>query len=107
MNDEIMTEEIKTEGIDFTPVMTDTYDDCGTSGSNGNLVKLILKGLGVAAVAGALLYSQKDKIKEWNDKRLVKKMEKKGFIVCTPEELDAMTVDNHEEDQESEESTEQ
>jgi hypothetical protein len=57
--------------------------------SSGGLGKVVLIGLGVlGAGAVALAVKNKEKIKDWNNKRKIAKLEKQGFVVVTPEELE-------------------
>lgn len=81
MNNEIMETEV---------MEMDNYDVelVEASEGNGGLGKLVVGGLVIlGAGAVALAVKNKEKIKDWNNKRKIAKLEKQGFVVVTPEEM--------------------
>lgn len=86
MNNEIIeTTEIETTDVDYVDVNYDELGEC--SGSLGKVVigGLVLLGAGAVALA----VKNKEKIKDWNTKRKIAKLEKQGYIVVTAEEVAA------------------
>ena len=86
MNNEIIElTEIETTDVDYADV---NYDESGED--NGGLGKLVIGGLVVlGAGAVALAVKNKEKIKNWNTNRKIAKLEKQGYVVVTPDELEA------------------
>lgn len=79
-----MNEEMRNE-IEVTEVAT-TEDDYDVSyeGSGAGKVIIGLAGLGIAAAAG-LVIKNKEKLKNKRTERMIKKLEKQGYIVDAPE----------------------
>lgn len=78
MNEEIMNNEI--EEIENTDVEAETTVAPEESNGNG-LAGLIVTGL--VLVTGVALWKNRDKIKAWKDKRAIKRLEKRGYVVGT------------------------
>lgn len=78
------------------------FDDEYVEESNGAFKKVVMIG-GGALVAGAtaLAIKNRDKIKAKMEKRKIEKLEKKGYVVYRPEELEEVeySVDEAEEEQ--------
>lgn len=81
MNEEIMNNEI--EEIENTEVEAEETVVPEESKSNG-AAGLIVAGLVV--LGGVALYKSRHKIKAWKDKRAIKRLEKRGYVVTTAEE---------------------
>lgn len=94
MNEEIM---VINEEIEDAEVM-DIIEEPEVT-SNGNLGKLVVGAaiVGVGAVA-AIIYKNRDKFEQ----KKIAKLRKKGYVVVTPEELDAMDAEIEEECDETE-----
>lgn len=82
MNEEIMNNEI--EEIENTEVETETTVEPEDSKGNG-LAGLIVTGLVV--LGGVALYKSRHKIKAWKDKKAIKRLEKRGYVVNNPNEV--------------------
>ena len=89
-----MNEEIREEVTELTEVWEDIPAEAGEGSISGTVVKLALAGLGAAAIAVGI--KQRGKIKEWNNKRRIKKLEKQGYIVEYPVELEEDDFDDFE-----------
>lgn len=76
-----MNEEIKKEELEIMEEVVDDYNEVETSGSK--MLATVVIGAVCAGVA-AILYKNRGKIEEWRIKRL----EKKGYIVYKPDEVD-------------------
>ena len=89
MNEETMNtmnEEIMDEVTELTEVYDEMPEEIGEGSGGGTVIKLVLAGLGAAAIAVGI--KKRDKIKEWHTNRQIKKLEKQGFIVVNPDEED-------------------
>lgn len=83
-NEIIEVTEIDTIDVDTTDV---TYDE--SSDDNGGLGKLVIGGLVILGVgAAALIAKNKGKLEDWDTKRKIAKLEKKGYVVVTQEEIE-------------------
>ena len=88
MNEEIMENEIvETEDVEnYEEPETESKGHIGTIAIGA----IVAVGLGAAA----LLYKNKEKLKERNDRRKIEKLRKKGWIVSWPEEdIESITED--------------
>lgn len=84
MNEEIMNNEIELEEIENTEVETETTSVPEEESDGNGLVGLIVTGIVIAT--GVILWKSKDKISAWKDKRAIKRLEKRGYVVEDPEE---------------------
>lgn len=95
MNDTVeINEEVKNDTIDI-PVFEDDIDD-----ENRSVGAIAVVGLCTLAVLAAIRF--KGNIEEWNDKRMVKKLTKRGYIV--ERQTEVATVDDSSEEAVSEEN---
>lgn len=85
-------EELKNEVMDMDVEMLETIGDTCTEVCDnfneskfGRNVMVGFVGASITAV-GAVAIAKRDKIKEWNEERMVKKLEKKGYDVQRPVE---------------------
>ncbi len=82
MNEETMNtmnEEIMDEVTELTEVYEDMPAEDGEGSGNGVIIKLVLAGLGAAALAVGI--KKRDKIRDLINDRRAKKLEKAGYIV--------------------------
>ena len=86
MNNEII-ETTDVELIDVDTIDVDMDESCEGNDGAGKVVLGI--GLGLLAVAGAVVVKNKDKIKAKLTERRIAKLEKQGYIVVSQEEVDA------------------
>lgn len=98
MNEEkVMNEVMETEEQEFDTIeeFEDEYYDNG-----GFLKKLAVGVVGTAtAVGGVVLVKNKEKLKEWKKNRTIAKLEKEGYVVEKPVDVEILEADS--EDQEN------
>lgn len=71
--------------------LVEDYELAELEQSGGGIFGKILIGLGlVAGAAGVAAVANRDKIKAWNTKRRIAKLEKAGYGVITPEDMELL-----------------
>ena len=102
--EEIKMEELKTEMNEMTMVeeITD-FDEEYVGESRGIFKKVVVIGGGaLTAGAVALAVKKRDKIKAKLEDRKIAKLEKKGYVVCRPEDVcEVADFDETDEDDEN------
>lgn len=91
-NEAMENEMLETVGEVCTEVCDDFYRESSKFGRN---IVVGFVGAGITA-AGAVAIARRDKIREWNDERMVKHLERRGYNVQEPIEYEC--VDAEEED---------
>lgn len=79
MNEELNMMETMNEEFENEETTMDT------SSSGGVSIGKVLLGVGGAALAGFALFKNRDKLKEKQDQKRIKKLEKKGYVVIAPD----------------------
>lgn len=90
-----MNEEIMDEVTELTEVYGEVPEEISEGSGRGLVVKLVLAGLGAAALAVGI--KKREQIQDAIDARRIKKLEKRGYTVTVDEfetdEFDDFTVD--------------
>lgn len=87
-----MNEEIMDGVTELTEVCDEVPAEISEGSGNGVICKLVVVGIG--AIVGAVVYKQRDKIKDYFNKKRIKKLEKQGFTVEYPEEFEDELCDD-------------
>ena len=80
-----MNEEIMEEVTELTEVYDEVPAEISEGSGSGVIGKLVVVGIG--AIVGAVVYKQRDKIRDYFNKKRIKKLEKQGFTVEYPDEF--------------------